>query len=215
MEINYHNEFSGKHLSEMINKSEHGPQIACDHLYALYNKRVEYKTISILKDSCCNDPHTHGEDVIQQIWIAVKKDFDKFSEGGKPDYTNPRAWLDQICRNTCLKHIDEYKRAKILGIDDTPELELQNNRISSDGLIISSVFDNPERQLEDKQSQENAFRLLSQMDKEKQQIIRMRLYEDISYTEISKILGISELSARQKYSRALRELKKKYEAGGK
>ncbi|MDP3899821.1 MAG: RNA polymerase sigma factor [bacterium] len=105
-------------------------------------------------------------------------------------HTNFSAWLYRIARNTVIDH---YRTQKFgVNIDDVWDLS------SNDNLDIN--FDSREKLKEVK-------KYLGNLKSEQRDVIIMRVWQEMSYSEISAVIGKSESSCKMTFSRAIRELR--------
>ena len=122
--------------------------------------------------------HADAEDALQDTMLQIVKYASSYRKG-----SNPRAWVLTIARHRAL---DIVRRRKV-----TIPLE--------------------EISLADESTESNhtdALALLDKLNKNERQLIVFRLYEELSYNDIAKIMNISTFAAQKRYQRALRKLKK-------
>ncbi len=100
-------------------------------------------------------------------------------------------WLYQIARNTL---IDNYKQNRPLD----PAEAMEN--IAGGGSL--------EAQTDAKLNLEKVQKFLDTLDEEKREIVTMRVWDGLSYKEISQILGKSESSCKMVFSRVMEKLNK-------
>jgi DNA-directed RNA polymerase specialized sigma24 family protein len=99
-------EFTGEGLMLLIREA--GPVEAFNKLIVELNKTTKAKIVRYLRYRSCIDPVEHGEDIVQETWINVVEDLEKFRSGTKQvQLENPLGWIFQIGRNVCNRHIKE------------------------------------------------------------------------------------------------------------
>ena len=139
------------------------------------------RPIFILCLSLVNDYHM-AEDIMQETFIKVINNNDKFIMG-----SNAKAWIYTIPRNTSLNYLKATKREVL-----QEEIITEDNRNSCEEVLSSMEF----------------LRMIEPLSLEEKQIVALRLSCNLGYFQISKILNISVVNLRKKYSRAIKKLKK-------
>jgi RNA polymerase sigma-70 factor, ECF subfamily len=133
---------------------------------------------------------THHKEIAEDIASAVfmkalesMKDFD-------PDKGTFQSWVYQIARN---KTIDHYRTKKAdVNIDDVWD-------ISGD--------EDPEGDIDTKNRLENIKKYIKNLESRQRDILIMRIWQQMSYKEISEALDFSEASCKMAYSRAIKKLR--------
>jgi len=213
MEQSYYNACSGDFLSAMIRVE--GPEKAFQYLYDLFNRHMETKTLKYLSSSQCQDPRVHNQDIKQEMWESVRKDLKSFHlDPERSNYKNTYNWLLTIGYNLCAGHLSEYSKRPSTRLEDVSELELHENRISSWGQPIKDNFPNPEKWLEEKELLNIAYNALKNISQEQENIIRLKVIEEMTFVDIARLLKLPEGTIKSKYFRAIRELKRKYHENG-
>jgi RNA polymerase sigma-70 factor, ECF subfamily len=105
------------------------------------------------------------------------------------------AWLYKIARN-CV--IDHYRKDK------------NHQEINSAQELHSSQ--NLEVDIDAKQKIEAVQKYLANFNDEQKEILTMRLWQEMNYQEISKILGKSEASCKMSFSRSIKKLRQEMPA---
>lgn len=130
-------------------------------------------------------------DLTQEIFVRVLQSISNF-DGGKSSF---RTWLYRIASNHCI----DYVRSKSYHAgQQTSYVE----EIDIDGT------DNVIEQLVVKEDMNRVNELLEQFDLEGQQIIRFKLFMEMTFQEISGLLDLSESTVKTKYYTILRKLRK-------
>jgi RNA polymerase sigma-70 factor (ECF subfamily) len=129
-----------------------------------------------------------AEDITEETFIKTWESLSRiYRSDGQID--NLRAWLYRIARNLV---IDFYRKNKAETIE---------------GSTTPAIIQSPE---ETAIEQEETSRILSALQKLKpdfQQIVILRLINDLSHKEIASIIGISEAHSRILLYRALKKMK--------
>lgn len=155
-----------------------GIAINRDYIGQLY---IELKKpIFILCLSLVNDYHI-AEDILQETFVKVINNTDKFLNG-----SNAKAWIYTIARNTSLNYLKNKNREVI-----KQDIVVCDDRCDNEEVLSSMEF----------------LRLIEPLSLEEKQIVALRLSCNLGYFQISKILNISVINLRKKYSRAINKLK--------
>lgn len=136
-----------------------------------------------------------AEDVAQEVFLRIFKTAKDYKPQAKF-----KTWLFTIATNLCLNEIrDNKSKPKYVHLTDLPEAD--NN------LIAPDVF-SPQKTTE-KGEQNTAVRKAIRNLPENQRIaILLRQYDEFSYNEISKIMGLSIPAVESLIQRARQNLKK-------
>lgn len=123
-----------------------------------------------------------AEDVLQNTMIDVTRSCHGYA-GGKA-----MAWLLTLTRHNAIDLVRKRTRNAEVPLDDMSEDE---ERSGEEGFALVEAMD-----------------MLSVLDEDEKQIVVMRLYSKMPYSEIAEIMGIKLFAAQKKYQRAIGKLKK-------
>ncbi len=126
-----------------------------------------------------------AEDITSQAFIRALEKISTFS----PDKGTFQAWLYQIARNIM---IDEYRKQKPTdNIDEHEHLPSSENVEANvdKGMNIAKLK-----------------QLLRQLPEDAQELVTMRMWNELSYSEISQITGKTEGSLKMQFSRIIDKL---------
>lgn len=127
-----------------------------------------------------------AEDLTSQTFLKALEHFASF----QPKKASLTTWLYAIARN-CL--IDHYRTAK-------PTAPLEHaEEIPSDA--------SPERTAATTLSMEHVGRLLGTLSDEQREIVLLRLWDDMPYAEIARIIGKNEGACKMTFRRAVDHLR--------
>jgi len=127
-----------------------------------------------------------SEDITSQVWVKVLHNIDSYQEQSGATF---RSWIYRIAHNTV---IDYYRTKK-----EYCDLEtIVEPSFSED---LGKVFDDK------KKLDEVVWYLQNLSDKEKE-IVFLRVWDDLSYKEISEVLGVSVDNCKQIYSRSIKKV---------
>lgn len=130
-----------------------------------------------------------AEDLTSQTFLKALRKLTDFQE--KED-ASLSAWLFTIARNNVSDYYRSYKANK--DIDDVWDLAADED--------VNSDLEFKERSLWLR-------KYLKDLKSNQREIIILRIFQDLSYQEISEIYGKSENACKMEFSRALKTLKEK------
>lgn len=164
-------------LSEIRNASNR------DQGYRLLLQTYQDRLYQVIRRMLGN--HEDTDDVLQNTFIKVFKHIDRF-EGKSQLYT----WLHRIAVNESLTFIKQSKRKTSIALDEVPELANQyaDSNIDEDKVIVllqSSIAQLPEKQ-----------RL----------VFSLRYFDEMTYDEISNLLGTSVGGLKASYHHAVKKI---------
>lgn len=136
-----------------------------------------------------------AEDLTHQVFLSAWQNIGTFSDQGLPI----SSWLYRIARN---KVIDHYRTRKSL---------INIERVLEEVMIEDKAEEGAVKKME----MEAVYRALSKLTPDQQEIIVLRFVEELSYQEISKVVGKNQGAIRVLQFRAIRKLKKIMDKEGK
>ncbi|MDA3802898.1 MAG: RNA polymerase sigma factor [Patescibacteria group bacterium] len=159
-----------------------------DSFVILYDKYID----KIYKFIYFKTSHKEtAEDLCTQTFLKALNKLPSFKIAGK-DYFSP--WLYSIARNLVIDHYRKKASSKNnINIDDVWDL--------SDNTDI-------ERDIDFKEKTKLIANHLKKLNVEQREIIMLKIFEDLSYKEIAKIIDKSEDACKMSFSRAIKTLKK-------
>ncbi len=167
----------------LLSREERTREAGFRLLMKTYQRRLYWHIRKMLID------HDDTDDVLQQTFIKAWNALPAF-RGEAALYT----WLYRIASNNALTFLNKKKRVLFISIHDiTSELEnkiAQNTTFSSDHI---------ERKLQ--------LAILKLPDKQRL-VFNMKYFEDITYEDMSEILGTSVGALKASYHHAVKKLEK-------
>lgn len=188
--------------SDIICRAKEGDKKAFDKLVCLYQQKIYYTALKILKNP------EDAMDATQEAFINAYRHIGDFE--GTAQFSS---WLHRIAVNVCLGRL----RKNEIPIDDAASQLLQNHT-NEDGDFVA--YDNsPSPLIEDLDGEpaREFFRIelteiiksaVAQLSPDYQHIVIMRCVEEMSHQEIASVLEINEGAAKTRMLRARRLLKK-------
>jgi len=135
------------------------------------------------------------DDIAQEVFIRVYRSLPRFKFDA-----SFFSWIYRITMNLCIDEIRKRKIRKILSLDFLTEDALEKNRKSKDHLMPSdSILTDERRQV--------ILSALQRLKPEHRDILVLREYKDLGYTEIAETLNISLEAVKSRIFRARSELK--------
>ena len=132
--------------------------------------------------------HDDADDVVQDIFIKVWHNLEKFREDSQL-YT----WLYRIATNECITFLNKKKQKQSVSLDDDSSAYL------ADSLADGAYFNGDKAQMKLQQA------LLILPDKQRL-VFNMKYFEDMKYEEISEVLGTSVGALKASYHLAVKKI---------
>lgn len=127
-----------------------------------------------------------SEDLTSKVWIKILGSIESYEEQSGASF---KSWIYRIAHNSVI----DYYRSKKENVDIS---EIPQPAISPD---FGTMYDDT------KKLQEVQGYLKTLSDKE-QEVVFLRVWDDMTYKEISEVLGISVDNCKQVYSRTLKKI---------
>lgn len=132
--------------------------------------------------------HDDADDVVQDIFIKVWRNLDKFREDSQL-YT----WLYRIATNECITFLNKKKQKQNVSLDS------EDSSYLAETLSSGSYFNGDRAQMKLQQA------LLTLPEKQRL-VFNMKYFEDLKYDEISEILGTSVGALKASYHLAVKKI---------
>lgn len=167
-------------LLELL-KSNTNKNQAFKTLLKLYKERLYWHIRNIVKS------HNDADDVLQNTFIKVFKNIDKFKGDSKLF-----SWMYRIATNEAITFIN--KKARQLQVSNE---EIQNLAINN---LTSDVY------FEGDAIQLKLQKAIATLPEKQQLVFNMRYFEDLKYKELSEILETSEGALKASYHIAVKKI---------
>ena len=126
-----------------------------------------------------------AEDAVQDLYLRLYSGLDTLDS-----VRNPRAYCITLVRNIC---IDRIRKAR---------------SVRSDGSVEPASEETPQdERLSRKQQLEQTLKRMSRLSPREQEVLRMKVFDELSYDEIQARTGLSYLNLRVVLSNARRKMK--------
>jgi len=132
--------------------------------------------------------HDDADDVVQDIFVKVWKNLEKFREDSQL-YT----WLYRIATNECITFLNKKKQKYNISLED------ESTSYLAETLADGSFFNGDKAQMKLQQA------LLTLPEKQKL-VFNMKYFEDMKYEEISQVLGTSVGALKASYHLAVKKI---------
>ncbi len=156
-----------------------------------YKKQAYAFAFSYLKNP--DDAMNISQDAFVRAWKAI----DTFIEG-----RSFKPWLLSIIKNLSLNLIEKKKNLREISLDSAME---------ESGFDIPESGSNPHETLEGRETREQVWKAIFCLKDEFREVIILKHFNDLSYSEISETLVIPEGTVMSRLYYARIELKKKLE----
>lgn len=168
---------------ELIDKAKKGSREAFGEIYKLYFKRL-FRFIYYM----VNDREL-AEDLTQNAMLKIWRNISYYS----PERGSPVTFFFAIAKNMVIDHL---RKPKTMNLNEIGEIKADDDQIE---------------RLETIEAEKSVKNMLSKLENDEKQIIIMRYFEDLKYSEIAGILKIKETAVRVRVHRILQKLKRNYE----
>jgi RNA polymerase sigma-70 factor (ECF subfamily) len=145
-----------------------------------------------------------AEDITSDAFLKLFKELQQNSDVEKYSV----AWLYRVASNLIV----DYKRSSYYNKTST-ETEEQEKRgmhsdsESNDSDVFISEYNDQLQALSQDEAQKFVLESLVQLQQEDQEVIELRLYQELPFKEIAVILESTEGAVKMKYGRAIEKLK--------
>lgn len=135
-------------------------------------------------------------DLTQEIWISILKSMPRYDEK-KASF---RTWLYRIATYNLV----DYYRSKAYKYN-SKLVDIDNINLYDDEDIVTA--------LENKEDVKNIINIVNKLNLSSQQILRLKLFSDYTFLEISDALEIPESTAKTRYYAAIKKIKENFGEG--
>lgn len=131
------------------------------------------------------------QDIVHETYVKSFKKYETFSYSSEAQL---KGWLLTICRNVIL---DKRKEKSLLRIED----------VNVEQIVTSNCDEMLEAEIK-KENVEKVVKSLETLEKGEQELIRLRIYEELDFKSIAQIFDTSEPAVKMKFYRAIEKLQK-------
>lgn len=152
-----------------------------DEIYKQYAETV-YKYIF-----CLSGDKNLSEEIMQETFVIAIKELDKFRGDCKIS-----VWLCQIAKHLWYKELKKIKDKKIIDIEDAKELQ---------------TYDDIEEIIIRKEDKLKILKNMQNLDKATKEVMYLRMFGELSFSEIAEVLGKTANWARVTFYRGKEKLR--------
>lgn len=163
---------------------ETGSHRAANEIIRTYRKFVFATALRYVED------YDDADDVAQDVFIRVFDGLSKFE--GK---SSMKTWLYKITVNISLNYI---RKRKILRLFSFGSTESESSYASDDIL--------PDKSLENSEFERDFLKILSELPVKQRETFALRYFDELTYEEMSKILGTSVGGLKANYHQAVKKI---------
>ena len=165
---------------ELVAKAQAGDRDAFGVLYGIYIKKI-YDFVYFRTAS-----KEAAEDLVSDIFIKVLERIGKFD----PAKGSFSSWLYRVARNHMIdSHRTKRSAISLEGVDPSDE------GLQSEGVEDVVLF-------------RQAAKLLEGLKADQREVVVMRVWDELSYSEIAAITGKSQAAAKMSFKRAIENLRR-------
>lgn len=162
---------------------------AFDELFRRYGKRLYNLFLRSLNKT------ELAQDLLQECFLRVIESRDRYRP--TKEFSN---WIFTIAMNLIRDKYREQARQKT---------ESASDRLETENFEAVRHTEGPHKDLEEMQTQETVVAAVKTLPKDQREVIVLRKYQGLSFSEIAGILNTSPAAAKQKAYRGMRNLRKK------
>jgi RNA polymerase sigma-70 factor (ECF subfamily) len=165
---------------ELIRELQRGSNEAFATVFELYADGIYAYCVKILAD------RQRAKDVVQETFLKIRQFSRQIKEG-----ESFKSWIFRIARNEALMEIRKHRRDGQLPVDSVWQGETPHDQYVN--LERSAIVNG----------------LLDSLKHEYREVLILRAYEDLSYSEIAAITGDSESSVKSRIFKARKAMSEK------
>ncbi len=160
-----------------------GSDRAATAFVRMYQKFVYATSLRFLNS------YDDADDITQEVFIRALDNLHKFKA-----QSSLKTWLYRITVNTCINFKRKRSIFSVFTRSDNDISEMNGN------------FNNPEQLLVGKESEEKFLKALSSLPEKQRETFALRYFDDLTYEEISDLLGTSVGGLKANYFQAIKKL---------
>jgi len=173
-------------MSDLVEQLQSGDAVAFESLFNKYKKLV-YRTAYLITGD-----REEAKDIMQEVFVAVWK-WRRTFDPEKGEFTT---WLQRITVNECSR---KRKKRRIAFLS----LEEKENK----GCCPGDPAELPEDIMISKEEYERLMMALSSLDTKHRSVLVLRFFNELSYDEIARVVGVSLGTVKSRIHYALKTLR--------
>lgn len=173
--------------SELVRRAQAGEGLAFNILVDRYQGKITQLVYRYVRDTDTT------MDLVQDIFFKVFRNLVKFK--GESKFSS---WLYRVATNDCLDHLRRAKVRKVQSLDSYQEagFDVADNAKDAD---VSSVY-------EDKHERKRILEAMGSLPDNQRSVVVMKIYEEMTFDQISEILGEPVSTIKSRLYKALQSL---------
>lgn len=188
----------------LVLRAKKSDRRAFDVLIERYGRSLLGMIRTIIRDEAT------AEDLWQETFLRAIRNIDNYNPQTSEKGTGFRSWLYRIATNLSLDELRRRKRWRTLSWASTVnDLRKQNDAAETSEPV--DPLPGPDEILDEKYQIQNLREAMTSIPNRYRVILILRDYQELSYQEISDVLGIRVGTVRSRLSRARNRLRKKME----
>ncbi|MEK7585703.1 MAG: sigma-70 family RNA polymerase sigma factor [Patescibacteria group bacterium] len=175
-----------EHLKSLILSAKSGDNQAFEEVYTSYYTPVYRYILGRIKN------RDEAEDMTQTVFIKIWT----YIPNWNTSHTSPLSFFFTVARNTLIDHYRKNSHREIVSdeiVYGSMGSDTSADKLSDYGELKTTMVE-----------------AVSKLSEEQQEIVRLYYTNDLTYKEISEILGKREDAIRQMHSRAIKRLREIY-----
>jgi RNA polymerase sigma-70 factor, ECF subfamily len=141
-------------------------------------------------------------DLVQETIFAAVQDFENFNGSSERELL---AWLTKILSYRIVDAARRFRRQKA---DIGREVSIDHEAMEIE-LSLSGMDGTPSALVMAEDEEKRLLAAMKGLDADDEQLVRMRNWEQLSFVEIGKRLGLSESGTRKRWGQAVQELRRR------
>lgn len=133
------------------------------------------------------------DDVVSETFLQLFKKYDTFQYHSDGEL---KSWLLTVCRNIIL---DRQKKKKLISVDASV-LDSIESTSDIETWLLAEI---------EREDVEIILKLLDALPDEEHVIVRLRIFDELTFKSIAAVLDISEAAAKMRFYRTIKQLQEK------
>lgn len=176
--------------NDLIKKLKKGDNDGYFHLSKLYQNKLYYFCLKILKNSF------DAQDAVQLTFIKISTSISSFKKRSALT-----SWIYKIAYNTCTDILRQKKKLNFVSLDELYTLALNTHHEKH----------NPETVFLSSESEKAIYNEIEKLPKKQKELIILRDVYGFSYKETAELLSLKEGTVKSGLNRARKKLKENLE----
>ena len=166
--------------AELLQEFKKGNLEAFDQLVLRHQKTIYFLVLRLVGDE------TDAEDLAQKTFVQVFKNGHRFKENSQF-----KTWIFRIAVNLGKNHLRSRSRKNEIGLEE----------------VVLSSPSTPLKSLVSKEETREVAGLLNKLPEKQRFTVILRIYQELSYAEISQVMGCSLGTAKANFHQAIKKLR--------